>query len=246
MARKAYEHNIYTFTNFLSKADMTVYYDMEKELSYAGCTVFGGRELCSRVMIGFGQEEYTGYPVYFPISTLMISPLMEKFSDDLTHRDFLGALMNLGIERELLGDIIIKSAGNSEKRHSAYLFCTTSISEYIIDNLTKIKHTSVKCTNCTGMDIPDIALHLEPLDVIAASARIDAVIAAITRLSRNQVVTLFREKKISLNGRIFENNSYMLKENDMISVRGFGKYIYLETGGTTRKGRFYIHLQKYS
>jgi RNA-binding protein YlmH len=221
---------------------MEIFYGMEESLSYAGVEIYGGREAADRVMLGFGRESENGYPCSFPIDTLIIRPLIEKFSDDLTHRDFLGAVMNLGIEREMLGDIVVKSS----KCNTAYLFCCSSMTEYITEHLTRIKHTSVSCTCCTGEALPDLQIVKEPLDIICASPRIDAVISGITRLSRSRVVTLFKENKVTLNGRYTTNNSYMLKSGDILSIRGYGKYVFDEFAGETRKGRAYIHLQKYT
>lgn len=245
LANKAYQKNIYTFTNFLNVSDMEVFYNMASSISYVDYDMYGGREGCDRLMICFGSEDMTGYKAVYPITTLQISPLLDKFSDELSHRDVLGALMNLGIEREMIGDIIMKPSSKTGKINNAYLFCVSSIADFIIENLTRIKHTNVKTTICPEDSLPDIALQKEEITCIAASPRFDAVIAGITGLSRSQVVTLFREKKVSLNNRLCENNSYTLKEGDILSVRGYGKYIYISAGNITRKGRVYITLEKY-
>lgn len=245
LANRAYRQNIYTYTNFLSSSDLEVFYELCPKLSFIDYRLFGGCDGCDRLMIGFGSEESTGYVDTFPIDIIQITPLIDKFSDELTHRDFLGALMNLGIEREMLGDILVRPSDKSGKRNTAYLFCVSKITDYILENLTKIKHTNVKTRLCTSLDFEDIAPKREAMHIIVASPRIDAVIAGITKLSRSQVVTLFREKKISLNQRIFENNSYMLKPGDTLSIRGYGKYDFIEAGGETRKGRVYVSLEKY-
>jgi RNA-binding protein YlmH len=153
--------------------------------------------------------------------------------------------MNLGIEREMIGDIIMKESPKTGRRNTAYLFCVTSIADFIIDNLTRIKHTNVKTVICPDAALSDLAVQLKEVTCIAASPRIDAVIAGITGLSRSQVVTLFREKKVSLNSRLCENNSYSMKPDDILSVRGYGKYIYRHAGNETRKGRVYITLEQY-
>ena len=98
-------------------------------------------------MIRFGSEDTTGYDLPFPITILQITPLMDKFSDELSHRDVLGSLMNLGIEREMTGDIIMKASSRSGIRNTAYVFCVSSIADYISENLTRIKHTSVRVSH---------------------------------------------------------------------------------------------------
>ena len=95
-------------------------------------------------MIRFGSPEELGYEEDFPIVTLKIAPKSEKFADKLTHRDFLGALMSLGIEREVLGDIVIRD-------NVGYLFAKEDIAEYIKDSLTEIKHTAVRINTADSL-----------------------------------------------------------------------------------------------
>ena len=107
LAEKCYRNNQYTFTGFLGLSEAACFYELEKELSYVPYTLFGGSDLCERVMLRFGSQEQLSYTEEFPISCLKISPLSQKFGEELGHRDFLGALMNLGIERSTLGDILV-------------------------------------------------------------------------------------------------------------------------------------------
>lgn len=124
LANRSYANQQYLFTGFLSAAELDIYYQMEHELSYASAVLFGGTNDCERVMLRFGSEALCGYEESFPIACVAIVPLLEKFGEVLSHRDYLGALMNLGIERSTLGDIII------EGKH-AFLFCTEQMAPYI-------------------------------------------------------------------------------------------------------------------
>lgn len=195
LANMSYRQNRYTYTNFMSAADMEVFFSNVDDLSFAGYQIFGGRESCDRVMIAFGRESDMGYSAEFPISMIKIAAAIDKFSDDLNHRDFLGALMNLGIEREMIGDILVTESGSTGKHCSAYVFCVDTVANYIIDNITQIKHTNVKCRLCKADDIDAVEVKKDPLHIIAASARADAVIAAITGLSRSSTSLLFSEKR---------------------------------------------------
>ena len=236
LADKAYSSNTYTFTGFLGLAEISYFYELERELCYVPVTAFGGSESCERVILRFGSEELFGYVEDFPITCLKIQPLMQKFADDLSHRDFLGALMNLGIERSVLGDIIIKD-------NEGYLFCTNAIAPYIVENLSRVKHTPVRCERAE--DIPGKKEDLEKLTFQVSSERIDAVSSKVYRLSRSESIEYFRQKKVFVNGRLCENNSYLLKENDMVTVRGFGKFIYTGSSGLSRKGKLNIEVFKY-
>lgn len=229
LARKCYQNNQYTFTDFLSLADMAGFYEMEREFSYVPYTIWGGSDLCERVMVRFGSEDFLGYTEEFPITCIEVKPLAQKFADQLSHRDFLGALMNLGIERSTLGDIFI--VGNA-----GYLFCMENMASYIIENLTRVKHTTVVCKVA---DNPPMISESDRVEVVVqiASKRVDGVISKVYKLSRNDSLDLFRQKKVFINGRLCENNSQLLKEQDKVSVRGYGKFEFAEELGTSKKGK---------
>jgi len=236
-ANQAFNHNIYTYTNFLSINELSSVNKMSNELSFIPYDEWGGNPVCERKIIRFGSEELYGYDAGYPISAIRISPLSVKFAEQLNHRDYLGAIMNLGIERELVGDIIIKVP-------DAYVYCLSHIADYICDNLDSIKHTHIRCTICTD-EIEAIKPELEEIRIIAASKRIDAVVASITRLSRSNSNELFTSKKIFLNGICTENKSQNLKKDDVLVIRGHGKYIFIGDEAETRKGRSYLTLMQY-
>lgn len=236
-ANKAFNHSIYTYTNFLSISELAVINNFKKELSFIDYDVFGGNPVCERQLIRFGSPALYGYDAGYPISTIKISPLSVKFAEKLEHRDYLGALMNLGIERELLGDIIIKD-------YDAYVFCISHIADYICSNLDTIKHTHMSCVICDET-IEALKPELEDVRIIAASQRIDAIVASLTKLSRNNANELFNAKKIFLNGASMQNKSQQLKNGDILVIRGNGKYIYEGDESETRKGRIYVTLKKY-
>lgn len=237
LANRSYNNNQYTFTNFLSMQELSDFYGMERELSFAGITVSGGCELAQRVMIRFGSEENLGYVEEFPITAILIKPLSSKFSDDLNHRDFLGALMNLGIKRETLGDIFVKN-------NEACLFCIDSMAEYITENLTRIKHTSV-----VARVVSDVGNITEPVFenklVQVNFERIDAVVAKVYNLSRGDSLELFPKNLVFLNGRLCTENAKQLKPGDIISVRGYGKFIFESLSGVSKKGKINCNIKIY-
>ena len=237
LANKSYSNSQYVFTGFLSAAELDIYYRMERELSYVPATVYGGTADCERVMLRFGSEELCGYEEPFPITCIEIAPLIEKFGEELGHRDYLGALMNLGIERGTLGDIVIIG------KH-AFLFCTEKMAPYIKENLDKVRHTNVKCKIAEA--IPESTVtRIERKTVQVSAARTDSIIAKLYNLSRSESVELFRAKKVFVNGRLNENNSGQLKPGDKVSVRGFGRFQFAGVSGETRKGKLNVDIDFY-
>jgi RNA-binding protein YlmH len=237
LAQQSYRTGLYTYTGFLTTAQQGIYHSLKKELGDVTGTLFGGVEECERKILRFGEEESLGYDPGFPICCVEITPVMAKFSDNLTHRDYLGALMNLGIERNTLGDIMVRDK-------TAYLFCVDTVADFILDNLDKIKHTNVRLRILTEM--PQAVQPVkQPVKLIVPSMRYDVIIAKLYHLSRSSCISLFREKKIFVNGRQMENNSGTMKEGDVVSVRGHGKFVCEETLGETRKGNTNIVLSRY-
>ena len=210
-------------------AELSVFYDYENELRYASPEIFGGCEIAERKMIRFGDEKDIGYVIDFPIVALRISPLAAKFADKLNHRDFLGALMNLGIKREVLGDIYVKDK-------AALVFCKDTIANYIMENLTRVKHTSVKVEVSDNTD-DLITPTLEDKVIQVASVRIDAVIAKAYNMSRQEVLTPFKSGFVFLNGRVCTENAKTLSSGDIISDRGYGKFEFAEELNVSKKGK---------
>lgn len=235
LGEKSYHQNIYTFTGFLGMSEQEIFWQAAHAIRHVPFTLWGGCEGCERQMIRFGGIEELGYEEEFPIVCICIRPLLEKFADHLTHRDFLGALMNLGIERNTLGDIYVN-------QKTGYLFCTDKIAPFIVENLDKIKHTNVQCTILE--EIPKVvAGEAVEEEHLTASERIDGVVAKLYNISRTQSLELFRQKKIFVNGRLNENNSCNLKSGDTVSVRGYGKFIYEGVSQETRKGKLRIKVK---
>lgn len=239
LAKKAYQQNIYTYSSFLNPTELCILDDIRDEIKYIDYEIFGGAEGNERRMVGFGSEAMFGYEGVWPISIICVAPILDKFAEELGHRDLLGALMNLGIDRSVLGDIIVKG-----KR--AYIFVQDNMAPYIMEKLTKVRHTNVRCSLIDdGNAVDELKPAFEDIECIVASLRFDAVIAALTKKSRSDVIGLFQSQKVSLNGRICEKNSMVLKPEDVFSIRGYGKYIYVGEERETRKGRLYTKVKKY-
>lgn len=237
LAARSYEHGIYTFTPFLGLSEQQVFYEIQQEVEYAGFDMEGGSPLCERKIIRFGSTEHSGYEETYPILCFKAEPLMPKFAEHLTHRDFLGAIMNLGIDRSTVGDIFLQD-------QEAIVFCQESIAPYLTQQLTQVRHTQVKCTVTQAAEELKAPV-LEKLSLSVSSARIDAVISRLYNLSRSQSMELFRAGRVYVNGRLTQNNSYALKENDGITVRGFGRFVYTGEQGGTRKGRIRTGVEVY-
>ena len=229
LSHRAFQKGFNTFSDFLNMDEISTAAGLQYPCPYL---LFGGYENAERCVIGFGDDIDNSS---FPICCIKIEPLQQKFADSLSHRDFLGSLMNLGINRNTLGDILIKD-------NCGYLFCLESISEYIIDNLARIKHTSVKCE----IVLPDnqiISKEPELKEINVSSLRADAVISSVYKLSRNETSNLFNREEVFINSRAVTKSSAMLKENDVVSVRHKGRFVFVGQLRTTKKDRLVIEIK---
>lgn len=237
LAECCWHQGRYTFSGFLNAGEQAVFFGMEREVSFVPWTLYGGGEDCERRMLRFGSEDLLGYTEEFPIRCLVAEPAVEKFAEDLNHRDFLGALMHLGIERDVLGDIVVKNS-------TGYIFCETAMAEFLCENLTRVRHTSVVCRlerGCPEAAKPEFLVE----EHVVSSNRADAVAAKVFHLSRGECLELFRAQRVFLNGRVFENNSGSLKPGDIVSVRGFGKFVFDGVKGDTKKGKIRAAVRRY-
>lgn len=235
LAEKSYRQGIYTFSNFLGLSEQDIFWEMEKELQFAGYKLWGGQEDADRRMLRFGSEKEFGYEEEFPVACIHMKPLLVKFADDFSHRDFLGALMNLGIDRGTIGDIKVA-------QKEGYLFCQTSIAPFICEHLEKVRHTNIRCRIVEDAgDIP--REEPEPEQIQVTSERIDGVVSKVYNMSRSESMNMFRDRKVYVDGRLNENNSRILKPGEAVNVRGYGKFIYSGIKYETKKGKLCLEVR---
>lgn len=230
----SYQRGIPFFSDFLTLNEQDILNQIQSKMPPICIRTMGGYNLAERKIAAFYPEE--SFCEVSPIECLSIKPLNQKFSEDLTHRDYLGSLVNLGIDRAVLGDIILSD-------NCAFLFCHEKISSFIVNELVRIRHTPVM-VSVSEFD-ESVVIKKEEITGFVASLRLDAVLSLVTKISRSKAISLIEEAKVFVNGKLITTNSYNLKENDIISVRGIGKFQYKSISGTSKKGRIFVTLEKY-
>lgn len=234
---RSYNNGVYAYTKFLDMAQGSLARQVTSAINPSLYEYFGGAANCDRVVLRFGNEDLVGYAEAFPIVILEIRPINAKFADKLSHRDVLGAVLNLGITREVLGDIYIY-----EDR--VYLMCLESVADFIISELVRIKHTTV-ATRVSDIVPDQLEPNLREMVLIVPSLRVDVLIAKIFHLSRNESELLFTREKVFINGKLCNKSGIPLKEGDIISARGYGKFIYDHEQSTTKKGNLSVVVKQY-
>ncbi len=253
LSSKAGKDCYLTHTSFLSLSEQALVYQILKEehvslseRKYAGCEYFfyGGKEDEDRKVLFFlpyylsKEEALENIREGEIISCIHIFPKNVKFAETLTNRDFLGALMHLGVKREMYGDILTDGK-------QAYLFVMNGVCSLILEELRKVRHTYVSCEMVKPKDCPfEMNFSIEEINV--SSLRIDAILSEVYHLSRREGQVLIASECVFLNGMTMKDNSHILKEGDRVSIKGKGKFIFLNEKGVSKKGRLFVRIKKYA
>ena len=201
----------------------------------ADYALFGGAEGCERRMLGVGAE--APQPADFPVDCLLITRRSGRFGQPLTHRDVLGTVMGLGLEREMIGDIVVREEG-------AYLFCVKAMTDLLQGALTRVGRTD---TSCALSPPPEGPLKtLKEVRVQVSSPRVDTVCAHLFNLSRGDTQELIRQGRIAVDDRVCLKSDLKLSEGQVLSVRGYGRARFSAFEGLSKKGKMNLTVELYS
>lgn len=242
---EAEKNTMITHTVFLSVDEMNDIPLTDRKLR-DGVDIFsyGGTPDAERSCIFFVPEcfDISDISEYFsnfrednPIVAVKISK--DRFSN-LSHRDYLGALMGLGIKREQIGDIVICEGG-------AYLICFKSIAPFITENLTKGGRGTLSCivTDIESVELPQEKTETKFHSV--ASLRLDNILSAGFSVPRTSCSEYIKRGLVFVNSVRAVKSDATVRENDKIVLRGKGKIVLAEIIGENKKGRIHINIRHY-
>lgn len=235
--------HIFDLATFCEKYNRAVYGDFLSENSLSELSkrepflplspvLFGGYEDAERKMVAFVPEDMSPE---FPISAVKFSSPRIK---SLSHRDFLGSILALGIKREKCGDIIIKE-------DEAYAFLSDDIASYVANNITKIGREGVKVSLAEPSLIKLPEKSFREIRGTVSSLRLDSIISLFAGKGRSKAAELISGGLVFVDGLQMTKNDMHLKDGDTISVRGKGKAT-LSVGGTSKKDRVFVTLNVWS
>ena len=221
------------FTRFLTTAQAAL---CERYCRYIGAKYrfYGGFASSERVMCGFFCEYDEPSDEDFPITRLRFTV---RPPSPLTHRDFLGAIMSLGVEREMIGDIVVCEDG-------AYTALCSEITDPV-SMLEKVGRTGLKSVEVVYDDDISSVYRFEEISSTVASLRLDALVSTAVRLSREKASQLVRQGLVSVSGAYDAQPASTLEQGQIFSVRGYGRFILDTVGNETKKGRIHIRILKY-
>lgn len=198
-------------------------------------TAWGGAAFAERKMICFGEENWPAER--FPLKIVEISFSDAGYRTPPGHRDLLGAMLGTGLERRAVGDVF---AG--ERR--AFAAVRTELADYLIDQLKRVGSHPVRCRLAEAVP-EEFAPRREEAALSLTSLRLDALIARLYGLSREESQALAEEGKVLSGGLPVLKGSFAPSPGQTFSVRGFGKFTFLGVEGFSKKGKLRVRVEKY-
>lgn len=235
LANHCYQRDIRSYTDFLTLNEQTIFHSMKRTLPPVTWLMSGGYETAERKIVCF-LPSYEDETADLPISILKAVPASPRFSQDLSHRDYLGAIMNLGIERSCVGDILMNENG-------CFIFCMERMAGFLADELKMVRHTPVVCSPVAQAE--EAAPSFETVSGSVASPRLDSVVALVFKTSRSKALPYIEGEKVFIDGRLCTSPGQQLKGGEIVSVRGLGKFLYTGAVNETKKGRLFVSAEKY-
>ena len=222
------------FVGFLDEHRQAVARAVLHEKGHRDFLFYGGYEGAERVILGVFPDFLPPDPSTFPLVALRFS---YRRSATLTHRDFLGTILSCGVRREVVGDILC------EEGH-AVVFVAEDIASFVAESVTKVGGEGVTVEYPYTGQVTAHHTFAEIADTVA-SPRLDAVVKAALRVSREEAAKRIEAGFVSLNHLPCLAVSATVKEGDTLSVRGGGRFLVDAVGPQTKKGRWVLRLRKY-
>lgn len=220
------------FIGFLDIRQQEILKAVSAAAGFSSWRLYGGFPEAERKVAGFFPDYMQ--PDEMPPDAFPILPLTARFraQDKLSHRDFLGALMGLRISRELVGDILVGSG-------MAVFFVLEKAAPVLLDEFKKVGRVGITLSE-GAEDLENLRPKLIGVTGTVSSARLDAVVAFLTRQSRGSAQEMIRQERVKVDGQIRTDIAGQVNEQNLLSIRGYGKYVVSSFYGVSKKGRLHI------
>lgn len=208
-------------TNFLNKKDI-----------YTITKILDKKKIEYQVFIPY--EEAEKQIIY--VSSKSVTLYLVKTKEKLTHPKILGTLFSLSIAEDCFGDIIIN-------HDSYYIMVVDKIKKYIETNFIRVGKIKVLLEEKDFSEIADYQLSYQEWKLSISSIRMDNIVAKLIPTSRKKAMEIISNQRVTINYELLKNNNYVIKEKDIFSIRGVGKFKAVSI--TSGNGKYRIILYKY-
>lgn len=200
----------------------------------------------------YSQNEYSDKKVIFFVPSY-IDVNVQFYSDYITcikiipnvngklqHKDYMGTIYNLGIKREVIGDIFVND-------DICYFFVMSSVKDYVLNNLIRVGNQGVILSELAldNEELKNISVNIVEKEYIVPSLRVDAVCSAVFNLSRNEIKEKIVKGDLCINDKVSYYPSDVIKEDDIISLRKCGKIVFKEALRNTKSGNIVINIGRF-
>ncbi len=235
LATQALKSQKYKLTGFLTPFEQEIAVTIANTLGSLKPEFNGGFDGAERQRAAFIHDDFQGTPNF------ELAVLDAKWNAEfarLSHRDVLGSLMSLGLERYCIGDIIAT-------KEQARIIVDKKVADYFLNNLTHIGDARVEVSLGDLSTIAPKEERVKDISSTVASLRIDSIVASGFGMSRSKAADEIKAEKIKLNWQTVKNASQSIKQGDILSMRGRGRLEVVEVRGQTKKGRTAVLLRRF-
>ena len=230
------------YTDFLDLAQIELVQKFINKLKIENYIFYGGFEQAERKILVIYPEKFNATVVEKNLSNV-VKIIRIQLPDDLkgkyTHRDYLGAVIKLGVKREKVGDIIVDNDG-------ADIIVDKDIVKFLSENLSGLTRFSKSTISVENIeDLRTVQIRKEEIEIIVSSLRLDNVISELARCSRNKALDIINMERVFINFQNETKKTKQIKPGDMITIRGKGRFFVKELVGQTRSGRTILKVEKF-
>lgn len=229
-------------TDFLDLAKIELVQKFINKIKIENYMSYGGFEQAERKMFVIYPENFNSVVVEKNLSNIIQIVRIELPNDlkgKYTHRDYLGAVIKLGIKREKVGDIIVDDSG-------ADIIVDKDISKFLLENLGELTRFSKSTITIENIeDLRPVEIKKEEFEIIVSSLRLDNVISELARCSRNKALDIINMERVFINFECETKKTKQIKTGDMVTIRGKGRFFVKEIVGQTKSGRTIIKIERF-
>lgn len=230
------------YTNFLDLAQIELVQNYIDKLKIENYISYGGYEQSERKLFVIYPEKFNSTVVeknLVSIVKIVRIQLPDELKGKYAHRDYLGAVIKLGVKREKVGDIIVDNDG-------ADIIVEKDISKFLLENLSGLTRFSKSKITIEKIDnLRTVEVRREEREIIVSSLRLDNVISELARCSRNKALDIINMERVFVNFQCETKKTKQIKTGDMVTIRGKGRFYIKELVGQTKSERVIVKIEKF-
>lgn len=229
-------------TDFLDMYQVSLVETFLKKINFENYKLYGGFDDAERKILIIYPEKYTEEMLsknYGKLLKIVRVELGEEEKGKYSHRNYLGGIVKLGLKREKVGDILVFDEG-------ADIITINDFAEILqteLGSLTRFQNSNIISLELSNLRA--LELKLEEVKIIVPSLRLDNIVSDLARTSRSKASEIIAQERVFVNGQNETKQSKQIKQGDVITIRGKGRFVIKEFTGTTRSGRTVVLVEKY-